>query len=132
MSKGKRRQGGFTIIEVAIGMLFIAIGLLALAGLHAVSIRGNSISNHLMHATYMAQDRLEYFRNLPRDRILSEHKGDREDGKESMKIPGTRITSDLVFNRFYTVEETGGLITITYRVTWNDGKSHHISMTTQR
>ena len=132
MSNGKERQGGFTIIEVTIGMLFVAIGLLALAGLHAVSIRGNSISNHLMYATYMAQDRLEYFRNLPRDRILSDYKGDREDGKEKMKIPGTNVTSDLVFNRFSKVEETGDLITITYRVTWNDGKSHYISMTTQR
>ena len=132
MSSGKRRQGGFTLIEVAIGMVFIAIGLLALAGLHAVSIRGNSISNHLTYATYMAQDRLEYFRNLPRDRILSSYKGDHDDGKESMKIAGTKATSDLVFNRNYTVEETGELITITYRVTWNDGKFHHISMTTQR
>jgi type IV pilus assembly protein PilV len=51
-----RKQRGFSLIEVLIGLIFLAIGLLAMAGLQTTSIRGNSFSNNLMQATYAAQD----------------------------------------------------------------------------
>ena len=59
------KQTGFSLIELLIGLIFLAVGLLAMAGLQGTSVRGNTFSNNLMQATYVAQDRLESLINLP-------------------------------------------------------------------
>jgi type IV pilus assembly protein PilV len=56
---------GFTLIEVLVGLIILAVGLLALAALQITSTRGSSFSNNLMQASYVAQDRLESLKNLP-------------------------------------------------------------------
>ena len=58
-------QKGFSLIEVAIGLIILAIGLLSIAGMQMTSIQGNSFSKKLTQATYVIQDRLELLRYLP-------------------------------------------------------------------
>jgi type IV pilus assembly protein PilV len=57
------KREGFSLIEVLIALVFLAIGLLAVASLQVTSVRGNFFSNNLMQATYVAQDRLESLGN---------------------------------------------------------------------
>jgi len=117
------KREGFSLIEVLICMVFLAIGLLAIASLQVTSVRGNFFSNNLMQATYVAQDRLEFLKNLPlSDPPLGT--GSHNDG--------TVVISDLTFNRSYSVESDPNGIKVNYTVRWNDGADHKISFSTIR
>jgi type IV pilus assembly protein PilV len=121
------KKEGFSLIEVLICVIFLAIGLLAIASLQVTSIRGNFFSNNLMQATYVAQDRLEFLKNLPlSDPPLGT--GSHDDG--------TVVISDLTFNRSYSVESVsdpnGNYLKINYAVRWNDGVDHNVSFSTIR
>jgi len=121
------KKDGFSLIEVLIALTILAIGLLAIASLQVTSARGNFFSNSLMQATYVAQDRLEFLKNLPfSDSLLSTEN----------HVDGTTKMSDLVFNRSYTVElvndPKGNYLKISYMVKWNDGTNHSISFSTIR
>jgi len=56
---------GFTLTEVLIGIVILAIGLLAVMGLHMASIRGKMFSNHLTQASIHGQEGLETLKSLP-------------------------------------------------------------------
>jgi len=115
------KKDGFSLIEVLIALTFLAIGLLAIASLQVTSVRGNFFSNNLMQATYVAQDRLEYLKNLPFDDPLLSL-GDHPDD--------TKPISGINFNRAYRVGLNGNLKTVKYTVSWNDGANHSISFST--
>jgi type IV pilus assembly protein PilV len=117
------KQTGFSLIEVLIGLIILAVGLLAIAGLQVTSIRGNTFSNNLMQATYVAQDRLELFKNLPLDSPTLQ---------AGNYNPGPITISGVVFNQSYTIVVNGNLRTIHYTVTWNDGINHNITFSTIR
>jgi type IV pilus assembly protein PilV len=122
------RKEGFSLIEVLIGTIFLAIGLLAIASLQVTSIRGNFFSNNLMQATYVAQDRLEFLKNVAlNDPSLGT--GDHPDGT-------TTINTGFTFNRSYLVDSipdpNGSYLRINYLVQWNDGVDHSISFSTMR
>jgi len=118
------KQGGFSLIEVLVAVVFLAIGVLAIAGLQVTSVRGNYFSNNLMQATYVAQDRLEFLKNLPfnSSQLNANNYND-----------GNTTVSGIVFNRSYTVvDNVNGYKRITYVVTWNDGVGHNITFSTVR
>jgi len=117
------KEKGFTLVEVLIGMIILAVGLLALAGLQVTSIRGNSLSNNLMQATYIAQDGFEFMKNLPLDHA-SLTEGNHRDGDVTV--------SGIVFKRSYSIVSNDGLKTINYTVSWNDGKNHTLTFSTIR
>ncbi len=114
---------GFSLIEVLIGLVLLAIGLLAIAGMQISAVRGNFFSNYLTQASYVGQDRLEFLDNLPIDSAQLQA-GNHNDGP--------RTISGIVFNRAYTVTITGDFRTITYTVSWNDGVKRSISFSTIR
>lgn len=57
-----RDQGGFTLLEVMITLVILAIGLLGLAGLQVIAIKGNSFGQQVTVASTMAQNQLEQMR----------------------------------------------------------------------
>jgi len=117
-------QKGFTLIEVLIGLLILAVGLLGVAGMQLLSVRGNSSSNHLTQASYVAQERLEFLRGLSlTEAALS---------TGSPHSEGTTTISGTAFVRSYTVASEGSLKRITYTVTWNDGVNHSVTFVTKR
>ena len=120
MNERIEKQGGFSLIEVLVAVVFLAIGVLAMAGLQVTSVRGNYFSNNLMQATYVAQDGLEPLIN-PK---LQLQPGQYNDGSTTI--------SGVVFNRTYQVVVNGNLTTISYTVTWNDGVGHNITFSTVR
>jgi len=119
-----REAKGFSLLEVLVALVFLAVGLLALAGLHVTSLRGNNFSQHLTRATYLAQDRLEFLKNLPlnSNRLLPNQYDDQ------------RVTfSGVPFARTYRVTEENNMKTIQYTVSWNDGRRNHsVTFTTRR
>ncbi|WP_333876975.1 type IV pilus modification protein PilV [Methylobacter sp.] len=51
-----KTNSGFTLIEVLIAMLVLAVGLLGLAGLQATSLRNNQSAYYRSQATQLAYD----------------------------------------------------------------------------
>ena len=119
------KKEGFSLIEILIALIFLAIGILAIASLQITSVRGNFFSNNLMQATYVAQDRLEFLQNLPYDSSRLAQ------GNYKPDPDGPVTVSSIVFNRSYTVSDAGYKL-IDYTVTWNDGVDHRISFSTIR
>lgn len=54
---------GFTLLEVMVALIVVAIGMLGIAAMMITSIRGNSSSSRLMVTTNLAQDKLEELRS---------------------------------------------------------------------
>lgn len=63
------KSNGFTLIEVMIALIILAISLLALAGLMATTTKNNSTGGRITEAATLAQDKLEELRALPWDSI---------------------------------------------------------------
>ena len=124
-----RRQNGFSLIEVVVGLVILAIGLLAVAGMQATSVRGNFSSNNVTQATYIAQARLEFLKTLD---IASANlkQGDYDPDPFTGKV----TISGMDFNPRYRVEYdlTTKLTTIIYTVSWADRVAHSISFSTIR
>ena len=115
---------GFTLIEVLVGLVILAIGLLAIAGMQVTSVRGNFFSNYLTQASYAGQDRLELLDNLSYTsaELLAGSHND-----------GTATISGIVFNRSYTVvDDPNGYKIINYTIRWNDGVDRSIVFSTIR
>jgi type IV pilus assembly protein PilV len=114
----KMNKKGFTLIEVLVGLVILAIGLLAIAGMQITAVKGNFFSHYLTQASYVGQDRLEFLDNLPINSAELQA-GSHNDG--------TVTVAGIVFNRTYTVNINGDLRTIIYNVSWNDGVARNVS-----
>ena len=111
---------GFSLIEVLLGLVILAIGLLAIAGMQITAIKGNYFSKSLTEATVLAQDKLEEFKNLPYASLSS--------GQDTKTVSGTTFT-----RQYNVVEDAGNNIkTITVTVQWTDRVDHSISLSTIR
>lgn len=115
---------GFSLIEVLVGLVLLAIGLLAIAGMQMTSVRGNFFSSNITQASVLAQDRLETLRNLAYgDAALTA--ANHNDGL--VGIPA-------IFTRDYDVSVIPGttMLNIVVRVSWRDTTDHVISFSTVR
>ncbi len=121
---------GFSLIEVAIGLVILAVVVLGIIGMQIASVRGNVFSRYITQATYAAQDGLEALDNLPFTDPGLQPGGPFNDPAGPVTIPG------IVFNRSYTVVNSpDNYRIITYTVTWNDGNppiSRQIAFSTVR
>ena len=115
---------GFTLIEVLVGLIILAVGLLGVAGMQLTSVKGNFFSNNLTQASYVAQDRIEYLKNLPISNPIFQ-------STATYTEPQADISGQK-FNRSYRITVNGNLRTIIYTVTWFDGVNHSVSFTTIR
>lgn len=67
--KHKKRQksllgeNGFTLIEVMIAILILAVGMMAMALLQVTAIRGGSFANQMTQASIYGQDKIEELKN---------------------------------------------------------------------
>ncbi len=115
-------EKGFSLIEVLISLIVLAVGLLAVADLQIFSIKGGSASNHVTQATILAQNRLEELRSLPYDDSLLTQ-GQHEEGS----LSGT------IFSRAHDVADLSNTMkTVTATVRWAEDGPHSISLTTIR
>ena len=63
---GQNSQG-FTFVEVAVSIMILSLALLAMAGMQAIAIRGNSYANQLSQGSSIAEDIVESLILLPYD-----------------------------------------------------------------
>ncbi len=111
-----RNEKGFSLLEVMIGLLILAVGLLAVAGLVTMTIKTNAYGNHLTEASTFAQAKMEEFR--------SAHPAV-GDGSDIVKgMTGVRFT------RRWSVKANGEMKIITVMVEWIDKTNHSIELST--
>jgi type IV pilus assembly protein PilV len=65
----KKKQSGFTLIEVMIALVILAAGLLALMTMQIVSIKANAFSSEMTYAAMVGQGELEKVRNMNYDDV---------------------------------------------------------------
>ncbi|MEK6683276.1 MAG: prepilin-type N-terminal cleavage/methylation domain-containing protein [Nitrospirota bacterium] len=63
MIRGRLNNTGFTLLELLIAMVVLAVGLMGVSGMIITSVRGNTFGNQMMQATALAQDKIEELRN---------------------------------------------------------------------
>jgi type IV pilus assembly protein PilV len=115
------KEKGFTLTEVLIGLIILAIGVLAIAGMQITSIRGTSFSNNLTQASVIAQDRLEVLKSLP----LNDVKLDTGDHNDPPDVG--------IFSKTYHADRnvSPNYVQITYTVSWMEkGIPHSVSFRT--
>jgi type IV pilus assembly protein PilV len=119
----RKKENGFSLIEVVAGLIILAIGLLAIATMQVTSTKGSYFSSHVTEATILAQDKMEYLKNLSYgDSNLSG--GQHDEG----------TISGSIYSRQYNVAEDAGnsMKTINVTVHWTDRVNHSISFSTIR
>lgn len=67
-----KKAHGFSLLEVLIALVILAIALLALAGLMTTSTEYNASGSRVTEASVMAQDTLEFLRGSPWNAIASD------------------------------------------------------------
>jgi prepilin-type N-terminal cleavage/methylation domain-containing protein len=115
-------QKGFSLLELLIGLVILAIGILAITGMQITSMRGNFFSDNIMQASILGQDRLEQLKSLqpfPGEGTNS----------EQIAVRGTNFTRTSVVTPHPTL--TGSWI-IRVNVTWTDTSDHSVSFSTVR
>jgi len=65
MKKKFSKESAFTLVEVMVAMLVLAIGLLGLAGITVVVLRSNTLSQQISDATTIATDLMERLKIQP-------------------------------------------------------------------
>jgi type IV pilus modification protein PilV len=60
-----KRNEGFTLLEVMIALVILAVGLLGLAALQLVAVKSNAFSSEMTYATMLAQQHAEVLKSLP-------------------------------------------------------------------
>jgi prepilin-type N-terminal cleavage/methylation domain-containing protein len=102
----RRRERGFTLIEVLFAMAILTIGILTVASMQISSIRGNAFAGKVTEATTWAGRQLEILQSLPFD------DSDLSAGSHTDSTPPANytvdwtVTDDAVFNNTKTVAVT--------------------------
>ncbi|MCK4656231.1 MAG: hypothetical protein KAT85_04345 [candidate division Zixibacteria bacterium] len=97
------RTGGFTILEVMVGLIIFTLGLLLLTSMMAVSMQGNSWSKDTTQSAQMIREKIEQIKSNPATHLSS----------------GSDAIGD--FRRSWDVSQvTQNLYAVTVRVVWTD------------
>jgi len=106
---------GFTMIEVLIVMVILAIGVLGVASLQIASVHNNSLGNLITQATMLAQEKMETLKSTSAVTLLT-------DGLESNIDQYGDAGGN--FSRSWTISNPLGGISsrqIEVRVQWSKG-----------
>lgn len=115
----KSRQTGFTLLEVLVSVIVLAIGLLGLAGLQASSMRFNQSAYLRSQATILAYDIIDRMRA----NIMAAHNGDYNFTVSDVTPTGTTQLADIDRQQWRTAlshlpSGTGG-VSVVYDNTTN-------------
>lgn len=135
-------RDGFSLIEVLIALTILAVGLLGIALLQITAVKGNAMANETALATLYAQNRMERFRRIPFDNIVSSPGIDGTTQEPNFAvlpttsgIEKTTTKKGVVIYRVWSVVNTSSTLkTISVWACWVDdkGKWHTARMVTQK
>ncbi len=96
MRKKMTSQAGFTLVELLIAVVLLAVGLLGLAQLQVTAIQANSHSEGLIAANALGQEILEELVARPMGDAIFETAVDEDDnaalpGFENVVVPGAGV-----------------------------------------
>jgi len=109
---------GFTLIEVLITLVIMAVSLLALAALMGTTTKSNSYGSHITEAATFAQDKLEELRAIPWENIPLGTTSDQKNG-----------STGIAYVRHLDIQENGNLKTATITLNWVDRTNHSLRLT---
>lgn len=123
-----KNQNGFTLVEVLIAVVILCIGLLALAGLQVIVIKGNTGSKNLTSAAILAEAKTE---ELKRNGFGSLTNGNFQDPNNPVNEIGEKGG---IFTRSWEIADYLGsadMKKIIVTLTWTDSLGdHNIPVTT--
>jgi type IV pilus assembly protein PilV len=115
--KSTIKSKGFTLIEILVSLVILAISLLALAGLMVATTKNNSFGGRITEAATFAQDKMEEVQVLPWGSILSGNDNKQGSNKMNYQRNWNVVTST-----------DGSLKTVTLTINWNDKSNHSIRL----
>ncbi len=109
---GRKKERGFTLVEVMAGMVLLAVGLLLLLPMMVTSIRANDYARNATEASMLIKDKMEQLKNMDVP----------DTGEDAVGVATRSWTSTLVSNDLWRLSVTVG---------WTDerGNPHSNSMT---
>jgi prepilin-type N-terminal cleavage/methylation domain-containing protein len=115
--RGEMGVRGFSLIEMLISLVILAVSLLAIASLMAITTRNNASGTQMTEAINLAQDKIEELSVTPSGNLL----------------PGTdqkKGSTGINYSRNWTVlpNATGNLRAVTVTVNWNNRENHSINL----
>lgn len=119
-----QNNNGFTLLEILVAALVLAVGFLGMVGVSTSVMRGNSYSSRLTTATILAQEKVEELRGLGYSGLPDSDGTTVEDYHTIKGYPLFRrtVSTDLI-------HAADGLKKATVAVFW-DGDSHKIALKT--
>ena len=116
MAKAMKSSKGFSLIEVLIALVVLAVGLLSVGQLMLTSLTTTAYGNQYTQATALAQAKMEEFRA---SRPVAGTGSD-----QVMGVNGTR------YMRTWSIVANGEMRFITVAVDWIEKTSHSIQLST--
>lgn len=125
-----------------VAMVFLAVGLLGITGLHFATISGNQSASHITLAVNLAEDKIEGLKRVDfSDAALSDTDGIKTDVGTNIRGNPDLFTSPdhgddspvSGFVRVWNVADATpaiGLKTVTVIVGWEQKRWHYIALTT--
>lgn len=133
MSRARRGQGGFTLVELLIAMALSTVGLLGLLALQMIAINGNMMSRNFGEAIGIAQQRLEVAERTPYASLATLAESATANIDPTTDVAGT--ATQAIYTRTTTVTANADNTTdVQVVVGWSDtqNRSHSITLLTKR
>ncbi len=96
-------EKGFTLIELVVAILVFAIGILGIAKMQTVSVKGTSYGMHYSQALNIAQDKIEELKPLSMTGCNTFNVGSPSIAEYTMKAPAGTNADDTVYTIRYDV-----------------------------
>jgi prepilin-type N-terminal cleavage/methylation domain-containing protein len=114
----KRKDSGFTIIEMLIAMVILSVAVLGIGSMVYSVMGSTSISKGMTVATTLMQDKMESLKNTVVSSLTT--------GSDAVQM------GNVSYLRQWTVSPSANTRTITVTVNWNDRGPHNVTTTTLR
>jgi len=111
-------QNGISLLEVLIGMLVLAFGVLGLAPLFTLAVEGNVVSRDTSLASNLINEQIEYYQSVDSDSLPTVPFTRHEQGLDSMFTRSTFLNDN-------TSDTTvpAGVYKLDVVVSWTDNQS---------
>lgn len=134
----KKKDAGFTLIEMMIALTVLLIGMLGIAAMLVTSIDANENNKRATEATYLAEQQLDIFRGTPYSAIPLAMSSTDTANNTYINVEGNKTPNEsepCCYTRWWVVNEnsTQTLKDITVYVKWSyKGQSHQVVLASEK